>query len=66
MAHKSAPIKVRDSAGEQQFLSFYCMFTAESSSVELRPITMIYELKQRNPRDSVYGLYWTRLGKVSG
>jgi hypothetical protein len=29
-------------------------------------IKIIYELKKGNPRDSVYGLYWIRLGKGSG
>jgi hypothetical protein len=29
----------------------------------LRQIKVIYELKKGNPRDFVYGPYWTRLGK---
>jgi hypothetical protein len=37
-----------------------------SSSGELRRIKIIYELKKGDPRDSVYGPYWTRLGKGSG
>jgi hypothetical protein len=42
----------------------YCTFTSESSSGMLRQIKIIYELKKGNPRDSVYGPYWTRLGKA--
>jgi hypothetical protein len=41
----------------------YCMFTSEASSGVLRQIEIVYELVERNPRDSVYGPYWTRLGK---
>jgi hypothetical protein len=43
-----------------------CMFTSESSSCVLRQIKTIFELTEGNPRNSVYDLNWTRLGKGSG
>jgi hypothetical protein len=44
----------------------YCTFASELFSGVLRQIKITYELKQGNPRASVYGLYWTRLGTGSG
>jgi hypothetical protein len=44
----------------------YCMFTSESSSGVLRQIKIMYELKEGNPRDWVYGPCWTSLGNGSG
>jgi hypothetical protein len=45
------------------------MFTSESSSSVPRQFRIIYELKEGNPRDSVYGPCWTIVlaaGKHSG